>query len=683
MKTPAYLLVTRLVHYTTQEFFQCNRSTWFPNANYDIGSICVAYLSCDIFKSGHCQTVEDFISRREHCPFGTYAAAFWGTHIRECEADGEQPQSEEAIITLLLDTPKVNSCMQFMLSIPQYSDDDDQYNSVHMESEGYKYSLSTAQIATGLHLAAYFELPDVAQKLISFGSSVDCVDAAERTPLSWAMEHNRLDSITLLLSHGADPNIKDSEGIAPLVFPIYQGCERAVQLLIEENSDLLSSFENGQLLLHVSARGGSEKVTRLLLEQGISAHSKDHEGHTPLFHAARCDHLNLVQLFLDWDLDANPQDIELDASISVAAEFGNEAIVQFLLDKGADPNNLYYGDRTPLMWASVEGQTSAIQVLLKWGVELETKNSKGQTALSFAAMGWSTEKAIQLLLENGADVNSEDNDGRSMFFHAASEDEHTNLIALFTSTKIRNIHQPDRYGRTPLHVAATRGHLQPILTLLNTDGVELEIKDYRGHTALHCAAACPRIQVVQLLLENGADINSEDNDGRSVFSHAASENRYTNLTALFTSTKIRNIHRPDRYGRTPLHIAATHGHLQSVLTLLKSDGVDCEAQDKFGRTVLSDATLRKRFDVVKILDTFSETSSQMTVDSVVQATSLEDVNVCCDVCTVYVLKGKAFSHCATCHGGDFDICEVCYHVGARCLDRSHLMELRHEKGLAP
>ena len=112
--------VIRLVHYTTQEFFERNQSTWFPKANCYIGSICVAYLSLDIFKTGHCRTAEELTSRLDHHPFGAYAADFWGYHIRERESDGEQYISEEAIIELLLDRPKVSSCVQFMYSADRH-----------------------------------------------------------------------------------------------------------------------------------------------------------------------------------------------------------------------------------------------------------------------------------------------------------------------------------------------------------------------------------------------------------------------------------------------------------------------------------------------------------------------------------------------------------------------------------
>ncbi|KAJ9492914.1 hypothetical protein VN97_g257 [Penicillium thymicola] len=564
--------VIRLVHYTTQEFFERNQSIWFPKANCYIGSICVAYLSLDIFKTGHCQTEKELTSCLDHHPFGVYAAVFWGQHIREREADGEQYISEEAIIELLLDRPKVSSCVQFMYSVDRQLPPDE------VDIRNNDYSLIATQLATAMHLVAYFELLDVIRKLISVGGSVNCVDAAGMTPLSWAAQRNHPDAIRLLLANGANPNIKDNRGTTALFFAVRFGHEQAVQLLLEANSDLVSNEIYGSLL-HVSVMSGSEGVARLLLEQGLAAHAKDSSGHTPLFLAASVGDLYLVQLFIDWDRDIDTQNIELNASMTVAVRDGKEAIVRFLLDRGADPNNLHFQDMTVLMRASASANASVVRLLLDWGVDLEIKDNKGLTALSHAAMSSGTEAVIQLLLAKGADINNNDNENRGAVYYATSE------------------------------------------------------------------------------------------------------NRYTNLPALFTSTNIRNIHQPDLYGRTPLHVAAIRGHLQSTLTLLKSDGVDCEAQDELGRTPLSDAIMRKRSDVVKALETFSKTSSEVTFESVIEATSQTEAHVICDICGVYILTGEAFYYCTTCNGANFDICEVCYHLGARCLDFSHEMELRHGREL--
>ena len=55
--------IIRLVHYTTQEYFERTQSQWFPDAQTNITTICVSYLSFDEFESGICQNDEEFKQR--------------------------------------------------------------------------------------------------------------------------------------------------------------------------------------------------------------------------------------------------------------------------------------------------------------------------------------------------------------------------------------------------------------------------------------------------------------------------------------------------------------------------------------------------------------------------------------------------------------------------------------------
>lgn len=47
--------VIRLVHYTTQQYFEQNQRKWFSNAEVDITAVCLAYLSFSAFETGPCQ----------------------------------------------------------------------------------------------------------------------------------------------------------------------------------------------------------------------------------------------------------------------------------------------------------------------------------------------------------------------------------------------------------------------------------------------------------------------------------------------------------------------------------------------------------------------------------------------------------------------------------------------------
>ncbi|EPS69902.1 hypothetical protein M569_04861 [Genlisea aurea] len=72
----------------------------------------------------------------------------------------------------------------------------------------------------------------------------------------------------------------------------------------------------------------------------------------------------------------------------------------------------------------------------------------------------------------------------------------------------------DSEGRTPLHWAVDRGHLN-ISELLLKNNADINAKDNEGQTALHYAAICERSDIAKLLVENGADIEATDNEGNA------------------------------------------------------------------------------------------------------------------------------------------------------------------------
>ncbi|KAK4107439.1 hypothetical protein N656DRAFT_513618 [Canariomyces notabilis] len=82
--------IIRLVHYTTQEYFERTRGRWLPDAESYITKVCVTYLSFMSFRQIRlgCLTAEDFLFRREALggnwnTLDVYVTLNWGHHARE------------------------------------------------------------------------------------------------------------------------------------------------------------------------------------------------------------------------------------------------------------------------------------------------------------------------------------------------------------------------------------------------------------------------------------------------------------------------------------------------------------------------------------------------------------------------------------------------------------------------
>ncbi|XP_073020961.1 acyl-CoA-binding domain-containing protein 1-like isoform X1 [Primulina eburnea] len=94
----------------------------------------------------------------------------------------------------------------------------------------------------------------------------------------------------------------------------------------------------------------------------------------------------------------------------------------------------------------------------------------------------------------------------------AQEGDEENLLKCIESGVPLNL--KDSEGRTPLHWAVDRGHMNITMFLLNKNA-DVNTKDNEGQTALHYAALCDRASIAELLVKQGADIEIQDNEGNT------------------------------------------------------------------------------------------------------------------------------------------------------------------------
>lgn len=81
--------IIRLVHYTTQEYFERNKSRWLPDAERSLTLSCITYLSFNSLKQP-CDKFKDLLNREEENPFFSYALKNWGHHARNIQGVSEE-----------------------------------------------------------------------------------------------------------------------------------------------------------------------------------------------------------------------------------------------------------------------------------------------------------------------------------------------------------------------------------------------------------------------------------------------------------------------------------------------------------------------------------------------------------------------------------------------------------------
>ncbi|KAL2802387.1 hypothetical protein BJX63DRAFT_426090 [Aspergillus granulosus] len=326
--------IIRLVHYTTQDYFQRTQQNWFPNAEAEVAATCIAYLSFSAFATGHCYTDESFESRVEANALFSYAACNWGHHARETSS-----VLDKTVLDFLENEARLSSSTQAM--------------TVSFKQPGYSQDIP--QHVTGVHLAAYFGLTNALGTLLNNGHYPD-----------------REDTLKSLLktNMGIDPNSRDGQGRSPLSWAAERGHEATVTLLLQDyrvNPDIADRY--GQTPLSLAAANGRATVTGLLLSNSkVSPISVSKEGRTPLCFAAMHGHVSTVKVLLKkCDSDSIVPDVQDDCGrtpLLWAAKNGHERVVEALLATGKV--NTYLKDksgRTSLVWAQKNGHHTIARLL--------------------------------------------------------------------------------------------------------------------------------------------------------------------------------------------------------------------------------------------------------------------------------------------------------------------------------
>ena len=163
-----------------------------------------------------------------------------------------------------------------------------------------------------------------------------------------------------------------------------------------------------------------------------------------------------------------------------------------------------------------------------------------------------------------------------------------------------NLNTENKYGATPLFLAVDQGWYD-VVKMLIEGGAGNEIRENQG-IMLHAAARKGSLELVKLLVDNGADVNATYN------------NKYQrNTTPLFFSVESSNfpvtrylmekgarINIKNDYGETPLHIASEVGNIQMVKLLLKN-GADLNAKTFRGKSALDRSITFKRKELSRFL----------------------------------------------------------------------------------
>ncbi|CAL8081552.1 unnamed protein product [Calicophoron daubneyi] len=161
----------------------------------------------------------------------------------------------------------------------------------------------------------------------------------------------------------------------------------------------------------------------------------------------------------------------------------------------------------------------------------------------------------------------------------------------------------DAQKRSVLHAAAHCGEGR-ITELLLKEGARVNTKDSRWLSPLHRACASNASDVVRILLAHGADRNARDKAWQTPL-HVAAANASVECIELLLAPgeSLTNVNASDRTGHSPLHHAVYGGHVE-VVRLLLEKGASVSAFDKRDRRAMHWAAACGYEELIELLHQF-------------------------------------------------------------------------------
>ncbi|XP_075716800.1 ankyrin repeat domain-containing protein 17 isoform X5 [Rhinoderma darwinii] len=538
---------------------------------------------------------------------------------------------------------------------------------VNMPADSFESPLTLAACGGHVELAAL---------LIERGANLEEVNDEGYTPLMEAAREGHEEMVALLLGQGANINAQTEETqetaltlaccggflevadflikagadielgcSTPLMEAAQEGHLELVKYLLAAGANVHATTATGDTALTYACENGHTDVADVLLQAGADLEHESEGGRTPLMKAARAGHVCTVQFLISKGANVNRTTLNNDHTVlSLACAGGHLAVVELLLAHGADPTHRLKDGSTMLIEAAKGGHTSVVCYLLDYPNNLLSAPPPDVTqftppshdlnraprvpmqALPMVVPPQEPDKppanvATNLPVRNKAvsgRTSAISNTPTHSIATSISQPPTPTPSPIISPSAMLPIYpsididaQTESNHDTALTLACAGGHEELVQTLLER-GANIEHRDKKGFTPLILAATAGHVGVVEILLDNGADIEAQSERTKDTPLSLACSGGRQEVVELLLARGANKEHR-NVSDYTPLSLAASGGYVNIIKILLNAGAeINSRTGSKLGISPLMLAAMNGHTAAVKLLlDMGSDINAQI------------------------------------------------------------------------
>jgi uncharacterized protein len=427
---------------------------------------------------------------------------------------------------------------------------------------------------------------------------------ADGTPaLHWTVRVDDLETTKSLLAAGADATLPDRYGVTPLYLACKNGNAAMIKLLLAAGADANAVDPTGATVLMVAAGVGNVAAVKELLDGGANVDARDPGfQQTAIMFAVRENHPDMVKLLIDHGANVNaktrvgPTPEWFKPNSGAAFGHGVGILRGGLPERGS--RIPIQGGMTPLLYAARDGRLDSVKLLIDARADVNLAEANAITPLVIA-LNNNQIAVAKYLIEHGADLNAADWYGRSPVWSAVE-------LRNMDVTNSTLAHDVDREGALEvLEMLLDRGadpnprtkEAPPVRRHILPTTTSLSWVDFTGQTPFITAALSGDVTVMRLLLKHGADPNVTTYAGTTALMAAAGVNWVFSQTfdegpeKLLEAVKLCVELGQDVNAANSMGLTAVMGAANrgsdDVIQFLVERGATLDVKDKEGRTPLN------------------------------------------------------------------------------------------------